>query len=223
MMNSAIKKLVLCAAAAMTFGASNFVVAQSNSSTIRVYGSTDTSACVADLFPADPNAQECGYIPRKPASQIAQITSNEQCADLMRRIIPTNVHSQFNFGFARFVPGQTFADGTTTSTMCSLSSEDFPSHTQYPGESGQVNCTSGGLLCPPAESVAHGGLFREIMRNFKITPEYTKVPNLENRLGYGGDLIIGGWFSFSDCTGTFWDGPAQINGGRLHLFLRVNK
>lgn len=48
MMNSAIKKLVLCVAGAWIFTASNLVVAQSNSSTIRVYGSTDTSACVAE-------------------------------------------------------------------------------------------------------------------------------------------------------------------------------
>jgi hypothetical protein len=53
-MNSAIKKLMLSLAAASTFVASDIVVAQSNSSTIRVYGSTDVSACVASPAPVKP-------------------------------------------------------------------------------------------------------------------------------------------------------------------------
>lgn len=170
----------------------------------RQYGPADYSNCTTPPAPSDPSAQECGYIPSKPRSEIEQVLSDQDCVNLMRTIIPLDMQRFFNIDGTLYIPKPSNGAGKANCFVSSIGA--FVSSDRYPGNpppAVQPICGTGPLAtsCLP-ENEIHGGLFREIMKNFKNTPQYPKIQNLEDRQRGSFGLVFSGWLSMSDCSMT---------------------
>jgi hypothetical protein len=214
------KKSLAAATILFAVGVASQASAQSVSTVIgpKQMGAVDTSGCVATGFPTDPNARSCGYIPAKPQAAIAQINSNQECVGLMRRVIPSLMHVHFDFSTVQLTRGRDNDDGTPSRGSCVIGSlGPFDSSGSYPSEI-HPDCTT--TTCG-GNRIPHGGLFQAIIENFKLQPEYIKIPNSETRLMVG-TFITGSAGAMSDCSSILFNVPQTAQGSRLNVTLVLN-